>query len=162
MQIIFLKLEIFFALHKNEIEDIVFNISEIERLIKHYSELIAIENEPDSVEIIALAGIIHSFYNGLEKIFISLLAIKGKEVPQGKNWHKEVVDVLFKTNENEKLIFPLALKNIIDEYLLFRHFYRHAYSFHLHWNKMRYLVINLNSNWKNIKKYLKKFLNESK
>jgi hypothetical protein len=148
--------------HKEEIEDIIFNISQINRLMKSYPELLAIEDEPDNVEIIALASIIHSFYNGLEKILISILTIKGKDIPRGDNWHKQVIEELFKSNETEKMVFPLSMKEVFDEYLLFRHFFRHSYSFHLNWNKMKNLVIDLKSNWKTIKTYLKKFLNDNK
>ena len=108
----------------------------------------------DSVELAALAGVLHSFYNGLERIFIEYLKKENVIIPTGKNWHKSLIDCLFLPNESGKLLLPLNYKEVIIEYLSFRHFYRHSYSFYLNWEDMKHLCIGLKSNWKNIKKYL--------
>lgn len=141
------------------IKNIEFQIREIDILIKQYKELIEINKKPDIVQITALAGVLHSFYNGLERIFIFILKTQGKSLPSGDNWHKQIVEELFNLNENEELIFPLSLKEPIDNYRAFRHFYRHSYTFYLDWEEMNQMVISLQSNWKNIKKYLNNWKN---
>jgi hypothetical protein len=146
-------------LNKN-VKNIEFQISEIDILIKQYKELIEITKEPNLIEITALAGVLHSFYNGIESILKFVYKNQSKELPSGDNWHKQLIDQLFDLKENEKLIFPLSLKDTIDNYRNFRHFYRHSYTFHLEWKEMDYLVTGLLSNWKTIKTYLKKYLNE--
>ena len=107
---------------KDNIEDIDFDIREIDILMKVYSKWIDIQEKPAIGELTILGSVLHSFYNGLEKIFISILKIKGKPIHSGKNWHKELIDELFKTSEFEKLIFPLPIKDIFEEYQHFRHF----------------------------------------
>jgi hypothetical protein len=147
------------VLPDKNIKNIEFQIREIDILIKQYKELIEINKKPDIVQITALAGVLHSFYNGLERIFIFILKTQGKSLPSGDNWHKQIVEELFNLNENEELIFPLSLKEPIDNYRAFRHFYRHSYTFYLDWEEMNQMVISLQSNWKNIKKYLNNWKN---
>ena len=43
--------------------------------------------------------------------------------------------------------------------ITFRHFYRHAYSFQLNWNKMKPLVDNVHSVWEKVKMSLNSLLN---
>ena len=43
----------------------------------------------------------------------------------------------------------------LREYVTFRHFYRHAYSFQLNWEKMKPLVHNVKSIWERVKKRIK-------
>ena len=147
-------------LHKENIEDINYNIRSIDKMLKVYGELLTIKQEPEIIELTAIASVLHSFYGGLESIFISVIKIKGANVPSGNSWHKEIVELLFSTTAFEKLVFPLSLKKTIVEYLTFRHLYRHSYSYILQWDKMDHLLINLQSNWKAIKTYLRKYLNE--
>lgn len=146
-------------LNKN-IKNIEFQISEIDILIKQYKELIELKRKPTLVEIAALAGVLHSFYNGIERIFVFIHTYQGKVLLAGDNWHKQLIEEIFNTKKDDKLILPLLLKETIDNYRAFRHFYRHSYTFNLDWEEMETLVIDLKSNWKSIKKYLKKFLNE--
>lgn len=54
---------------------------------------------------------------------------------------------------NEELYIELR------EYATFRHFYRHAYSFQLNWNKMKPLVDNVHSVWEKVKMSLNSLLN---
>lgn len=56
---------------------------------------------------------------------------------------------------NENLYIQLR------EYATFRHFYRHAYSFQLNWEKMKPLVDNLHPIWNDIKLCLKNFVENS-
>ncbi len=46
----------------------------------------------------------------------------------------------------------------LREYATFRHFYRHAYSFQLNWEKMKPLVENIRDVWEETKKSLVKFI----
>jgi hypothetical protein len=51
-------------------EDIEFEQGEIDSLFQLYQkELLDMEKSPNKVELIAAAGVLHSFYNGIEKTF---------------------------------------------------------------------------------------------
>ena len=57
---------------------------------------------------------------------------------------------------NEIINEELYLK--LREYATFRHFYRHAYSFQLNWEKMKPLVDNVHNIWQEIKQSLEDFI----
>ena len=46
----------------------------------------------------------------------------------------------------------------LREYATFRHFYRHAYSFQLNWEKMKPLIDNIHSIWNEVKQSLENFI----
>ena len=54
-------------------KDVKFELGQIQRLFDEYKELLssAKAGRPDKAELLALAGILHSFYNGIESIFLS-------------------------------------------------------------------------------------------
>jgi hypothetical protein len=62
------------ALTNRVISQIEFELGQIEQLFEAYVDLLDRRNKkkPDLVEITALASILHSFYNGLENIFLSI------------------------------------------------------------------------------------------
>ncbi len=62
-------------------------------------------------------------------------------------------------NENRAEIINEELYLKLREYATFRHFYRHAYSFQLNWEKMKPLVKDIHSIWKEIKNKLEYFIN---
>lgn len=62
------------------------------------------------------------------------------------------------SNRNEIINEELYLK--LREYATFRHFYRHAYSFQLNWEKMNPLIDNLHMVWNEVKLNLENFINE--
>ena len=67
-------------------------------------------------------------------------------------------DLIFKKIETQALNEDLYLK--LREYATFRHFYRHAYSFQLNWEKMNPLIDNLHMVWNEVKINLENFINE--
>ncbi len=61
----------------------------------------------------------------------------------------------------EQIKFKLNdIDRLFSEYATFRHFYRHAYSFQLNWKKMKPLVDNISSVWKETKNTMLSFLKE--
>ena len=70
---------------KKTISQIEFEIGQIDRLFEAYADLLERihENKPDLVEITALASVLHSFYNGLENIFLSIAKGIDMDVPIG-------------------------------------------------------------------------------
>lgn len=56
------------------ISQVKFEIGQIDHLFESYADLLeqAQKKAPDLVEITAVASVLHSFYNGLENIFLSI------------------------------------------------------------------------------------------
>lgn len=133
--------------HKKVIEDIELEIERIERLIKEYELLLkkVKVQYPDFVELGSLAMLLHSFYNGVENIFIRIARKIDEKMPQGEGWHKELLEQMAKQTKKRKyVVLSINTCKDLEEYLGFRHFSRHAYAFELEWELMKELVEKLN------------------
>lgn len=113
---------------------------------------------PNLVEMTALSAILHSFYNGLENVF--LLVAKGidQKIPKGEEWHRQLLDQMIQTTSNRPPVITKELADEVDPYLSFRHFHRHAYSFLLRWSKMEELVLPVTKVWGQLKTQLLIFI----
>jgi hypothetical protein len=56
------------------------------------------------------------------------------------------------------LVISPKTADILTGYLLFRHFYRHSYTFFLEWSRMHDLVIALDDVWAQTRRELLAFL----
>lgn len=142
-------------------EQIIFKIDDIDKLFSEY-ELIfeKIENAiPDLFDMTILGSVLHSFYNGLENIFEIIAKNIDGIVPIGNKSHKELLHQMASKNNNRNEIFNEELYIALREYATFRHFYRHAYSFQLNWEKMKPLVDNIHTVWTGVKSSLRDFIN---
>jgi len=70
---------------------ILFEISEIDELLEKASILSqkCKIQEPDFIELSAVGSTIHSFYNGLENIFLLIQKHIDKEISSSERWHSE-------------------------------------------------------------------------
>ena len=86
-----------------------FEIKSINRLLfESYASLLELpqRKEPDLVEMTALASVLHSFYNGVENIFLYIAKEFLKEEPTSERWHRELLDKMTDTTRNRKSIRP--------------------------------------------------------
>ena len=74
----------------------------------------------------------------------------------------ELLEKAFNPLENGKQILRNNLQETMEEYLKFRHFVRHSYSYKLKWEQMEYLINNLENVWENINENLNSFLEDDK
>ena len=139
---------------------ITFEISQINKLIIEAEPLIKLckLKEPDFIELSAAAMVLHSFYNGIENIIILIIKYYEEKLPNGNKWHMELLEKAFIPLKNGKQILKKDLQETMEEYLKFRHFVRHAYSYKLKWEQMEYLINNIENIWDNIKENLNSFL----
>lgn len=143
-------------------EQIKFKLNDIDRLFSEYElifEKIKVE-EPDLFDMTILGSVLHSFYNGLENIFEIIAKNIDNNVPSGNKSHQELLHQMASENGFRHEIISEDLYLKLREYATFRHFYRHAYSFQLNWEKMKPLVENISSVWKETKNTMLSFLNE--
>ena len=142
------------------IQKVQFEIEQIDELINAASSLYALYKigEPDFVEKCGIALILHSFYNGIEKITLLILKNKDMELPNGIKWHKELFDNAFKGTKNRSHIFREELYEQLNDYLQFRHFVRHAYGFQLKWDKMKNLLFDMITLWEKVKEDINIFI----
>ena len=112
---------------------IVFEISQIDKLLDGSKPLLDLckLKVPDFIEMSACAMVLHSFYNGIEKILVLIFKHYDGQLPNSHKWHMELLGKAFVSDKNRKQIFVNALQKPLEEYLKFRHFARHAYGFQL-------------------------------
>ena len=124
--------------NKKEMKDkINYQIGQIDKLLKKYNSLIkeSTQHPPNDVEITALASVLHSFYHGLENIFSIIAEEMDEYLPEGEDWHKELLSQMAQDKSNRKAVISEKTQEKLGEYLTFRHFYRHSYSYFLDWEK---------------------------
>jgi len=145
---------------KEFIDEINEEIKNLERLEKEMKSLLSdIGEEPDFKEIRASASILHDFYSGIEKIFERIALVVDNDLPQGENWH---IELLFQMTKSYAGIRPSVIsENLFDklkEYLKFRHLFRHIYGFELDWERFKSLVLSMSDILKEFKGHIKEFM----
>jgi hypothetical protein len=140
---------------------ILYEISRIDKLLNDSSPLINLckIKEPDYIEITAMAQILHSFYNGIEGIVILILKNINEKLPNDYKWHKTLLEISFGQNTRYFKIFRDEIKNLLNDYLNFRHFIRHSYSSELKWKDMEQLTKRIEELWIIIKEDFNNFIN---
>jgi len=84
---------------------------------------------------------LHCFYNGIENILKRAACELDQKVPVGPSWHSELLDQMSQASGARPALASQALRDRLDDYLGFRHVFRHAYTFDLEWEKMAGLVL---------------------
>ncbi len=133
---------------KIAVKEIKFELDEIENLFDLYKEeLFELNREPNQIEVTALASVLHSFYCGIEKIFLIIAKRIDKNIPYDLNWHKTLLFQMMGKNEFRDAVISDKTKEELSDYLAFRHLYRHSYSSRLKWREMEYLVTSIHRTW---------------
>jgi uncharacterized protein YutE (UPF0331/DUF86 family) len=107
----------------NAREKIEAEFENIERALADLPELNTL-NHLSTLELAGAAAIIHSFYNGVENVLKQLVISKGIGIPQGPSWHIDLITICVSNK-----IISQPTSDMLKEYLSFRHFFSHAYSF---------------------------------
>lgn len=130
-----------------------FEIDQIEQLLATYAPLRdAVQyTQPDVVQITAIAAMLHSFYNGVEHMFTIIAKQVDGELPAGTQWHRTLLDQMSRPTATRLAVISPLLMQHLSPYLAFRHFFRHAYSFLLSWNKIEHLLPPLLAVWADTK-----------
>jgi len=138
---------------------ILFEINQIDNQLDRFKALFeeTQHKEPNHIEISAIAGTLHSFYNGIEKIFDMVAQNLDKFIPDGGKTHQELLNNACAENDERPAIIDKDTYLLLREYLKFRHFYRHTYTYHLQWERMKDLACNLFTTWESVKSQLSGF-----
>jgi hypothetical protein len=96
--------------------------------------------KPDSIELSALAAMLHAFYTGIENILRRVTVELDGEPPKGEFWHRQLLDKMAHPGPARLAVISTPLRDALRDYLYFRHVFRQAYTFELRWEKMAGLV----------------------
>ncbi len=140
-------------------EEIDREIENLERLAKEMDEIIKrTGNEPDFIKARAAGSILHDFYCGVEKIFERIAVMVDNKLPEGEDWHKELLLQMGKPVENlRNRVIATDLMEALKEYLRFRHLFRHIYGFELRWQRFKDIAFSLHEVLSDLKKSLEIF-----
>ena len=124
-------------------EQVTLERGQLRRLLNVHRSLLAqcAVSPPNYIELSALAAMLHSFYSGIENILKRTTLELGDRMPGGESWHKELLDGMTQPTGNRKPVLSPGLRGRLKEYMEFRHFFRHAYTFDLRWDRMKTLVL---------------------
>lgn len=120
-------------------------LSELAQLDALEMELAQIEERGDSLpnpaRVRALASILHDFYTGCERIFERVAQEFDGGLPSDSSWHSRLLEAM--TLDLPTVRPPVIHKEtarILQDYLAFRHRFRHMYGFELDENKLAPLL----------------------
>ena len=99
-----------------------------------------------TADLAAIATFIHNFYNGIENILKRITIYEKIEIKDSPTWHKDLLLV-----STDKGVIAEDLYHTLSDYLSFRHFFVHAYSFNLRWEELEPLVNGLKAMHKKFK-----------
>ena len=135
-------------------------IREIDELFCKYADLFqhAKNTKPDLTQTTALASVLHSFYSGIENIFLRIVKNADHITPTGNKWHHSLLAQMSKQTASRSAVLSERAREQLQGYLGFRHFYRHAYSHFLEWSQMKQLVFQAEDVWTEIRDEIQKFL----
>jgi hypothetical protein len=144
------------------VSQIKFEIEQIDHLLASYADLLerTQEQKPDLIQVTAVASVLHSFYNGLENIFLVIAKGIDADVPTGAQWHRDLLTRMTEPTSSRKPVLMAETAHRLASYLGFRHFYRHSYSFFLEWDELKGLVLTLAEVWNRAKTELRVFLDD--
>jgi hypothetical protein len=94
-------------------------------------------------EVPAVAAILHAFYTGVESIFKRIALEVDGGSPSGEFWHAELLETMSEERPYRPAVISRELNEALQEFMDFRHVFRHAYTFELRWPKMAPLVLTL-------------------
>jgi len=113
---------------------------------------------PSYVDLSALGAILHSFYGGVENIFKRISQEFDAESLAGKSWHRDLLDLMAARTARRPAVISSLLQERLDDYMRFRHRFRHAYAFQLNWNEMSPLVMGCEETLRQVEGELETFL----
>ncbi|HKV10966.1 MAG TPA: hypothetical protein VJ725_22695 [Thermoanaerobaculia bacterium] len=125
-------------------EQVAVEESQLQQLLDLHRPLLekCLTVEPDAIELSALAARLHSFYTGIENLFRRIALELDGGVTQGSAWHQRLLRQMMEPGTRRPAVLSAELHEQLQSYLQFRHVFRSAYSFQLHWDKMAPLVLH--------------------
>ena len=115
--------------------------------------------KPNEMEISGVGAYLQSFYTGIESIFERITLTFGMELPEGENWHTDLLNQMeVEYPDVRQTVITHELAIILLEYLRFRHLFRHIYSIDLDWSRILPLAENVSKTLKILKEQIGIFL----
>lgn len=135
-------------------------LTALQRLVQATDEAMVSLSSTDSprqFELHGLASYLHQFYTGIESIFERIAIHQGEGLPRGEYGHIELLTQMATPQPGRPAVIDEPLRAWLKEYLDFRHFFRHAYSYTLEWSRMRWLVEGMGETLRRLREQLQAY-----
>jgi predicted nucleotidyltransferase len=141
---------------KSVVED---ELTALDRVAQQMEALLAQAAQPPNwIELRATATLLHEFYNGVEHIFERIAINLGEGLPRGSHWHIDLLaQMATPQTDTRPVVIDDPLRTRLEEYLKFRHFFRHAYNYTLEWKRMSWQAEQLNETLRMVREQLRVF-----
>lgn len=119
--------------------DVLDGLTTLERLEQEFSAVAAmVDKSPEDMPLYdrsAIGYYLHSFYNGCENIFRSVVRFFENDL--GPNtWHSDLLKRMkFNIPGFRPALIDEELFTLLDDFRAFRHKFRHSYTFELDWER---------------------------
>ncbi len=92
------------------ISQVEFELSQLNRLFDSYQVLFqkALYQPLNNIEITAMGSVIHSFYNGVENIFLLIAKQIDASVPNSERWHHNLLVQVSQNSLNRQAVISLV------------------------------------------------------
>jgi len=92
-------------------------------------------SELSSLELAGATAVLHSFYNGIEKILKQVVRSRQLTVPDSSSSHRDLLELALQSG-----VLSEGTASQLAPFLAFRHFFRHSYALDLSAEQMQPLV----------------------
>ena len=99
-----------------------------------------------SLELAGVGALLQSFYNGIENILKQLAHWRGRDLPEGPSWHRDLLNSV----QSDGIISQQTAADL-KQYLAFRHFFSHSYAIQLDAEKTKPLVRDAGAVYEHLK-----------
>lgn len=114
---------------------------------------------PSMLELRGLGGVVHDYYTGVEKVLERIASEFDGGVPAGRAWHRELLEAMALSLP---ALRPAVLSDnsfrMLEEFLRFRHLFRHVYGFELEWSRLQPLLAKMPRAWSAVQSDFRNFL----
>ncbi len=109
--------------------------------------LISLANRaPTSLELRGVGDIVHDFYNAVEHYFERVALELNGGLPAGSDWHVTLLARMARELPDVRpAVIRAETRSRLDDYLRFRHLFRHRYGFELEWMKLVPLLTGIDT-----------------
>ncbi len=107
-----------------------------------------------------LGSILHDFYTCIEKIFKKISITIDDDLPSDPEWHSTLLNRMsLDIPSIRKKVIDEKLKEILYDYLRFRHIFRNIYGFKFNWEKISHLVESIKKTYTTFDTQMNNFFN---
>lgn len=117
------------------------------------------DRDPDRLELLGSAALIHGFYNGVERALTRIAPELNGGLPSGGDWHRRLLEQMtVEVPSIRPAVLSSESASQLDEYRAFRHRFRNLYFFDIRWDRVRDLLSRATDTWKIVRADLEGFV----